>query len=72
MSTVKSYLAAHPSRSAPEADTSCPHCGLEPETFEHPILTCPAKQGAQGRLRPSVTDVGHEAHLWSGTALLKR
>ena len=38
MRAGKSYLAAHPTWRSPDADTSCPRCGLEPETFEHAIL----------------------------------
>ena len=72
MRARKSYLAAHPSWRAPEADTSCPRRGLEPESFEHAILTCPSRQGARARLLPGVTDVGHEAPLWSSLPLLKR
>jgi len=72
MRAVKSYLAAHPSWRAPEADTSCPHCGLERESFEHAILTCPSRQGAHARLLHGVTDVSHEAPLWSSLPLLKR
>ena len=72
MRAGKSYLAAHSSWRAPEADTSCPRCGLEPESFEHAILTCPSRQGACTRLLHGVTDVGHEAPLWSSLPLLKR
>jgi len=72
MRARKSYLAAHPSRTAPEADTSCPHCGLQPETFEHAILTCPSRHGARACLLHSLTDVGPEAPLWSSLPLLKR
>jgi len=43
MRAGKSYLAAHPSWRAPEADTSCPRCGLEPESLQHSILTCPSR-----------------------------
>jgi len=39
MRAGKGYLAAHPTWRSPDADTSCPHCGLEPETFEHAILS---------------------------------
>jgi len=39
MRAGKSYLAAHPTWRSPDADTSCPRCGLEPETFEHAILS---------------------------------
>ena len=39
-----SYLAAHPTWRSPNPDASCPRCGLEPETFEQAILSCPSKQ----------------------------
>ena len=72
MRAGKSYLAAHPTGRSPDADTSCPRCGLEPETFEHAILYCPSKQDVRSRLLHGVTDVGHEAPLWSSLPLLKR
>jgi len=50
MRAGKSYLAAHPTWRSPDPDTSCPRCGLEPEAFEHTILTCPSTQGARSRL----------------------
>jgi len=40
MRAGKSYLATHPTWRSPNADTSCPRCGLQPEPFEHAILTC--------------------------------
>jgi len=49
MTAGKSYLAAHPLWRAPEPDTSCPRCGLERESFDHAILTCPLRQGAHAR-----------------------
>jgi len=42
MRAGKSYLAAHPTWRSPDTDTSCPQCGLEPETFEHAILSFPS------------------------------
>jgi len=42
MTAGKSYLAVHPTWKSPNSDTSCPRCGLEPETFEQAILTCPS------------------------------
>jgi len=72
MRAGKSYLPAHPSWWAPKADTSCPHWGLEPKSFEHAIRTCPSKQGGHARLLRSVPDVGHVAPLWSSLPLLKR
>jgi len=71
MRAGKSYLAAHPTWRSPDADTSSPRCGLEPETFEHAILSCPSKQDVRSRLLHGVTDVGHEAPHWSSVPLLK-
>ena len=72
MRARKSYLAADPTWRSPDADTSCPRCGLEPETFEHAILSCPSRQHSRSRLLHGVTDVGPEAPLWSSLLLLKR
>jgi len=52
MRARKSYLAADPTWRSPEADTSCPRCGLEPETFEHAILSCPSRQHSRSRHSP--------------------
>jgi len=72
MRAGKSYLAAHLTWRSPDADTSCPHCGLEPETFEHTILSCPSRQHCRSRLLHGVTEVGPEAPLWPSLPLLKR
>jgi len=72
MRARKSYLAAHPTWRSPDADTSCPRCGLEPETFEHAILSCPSRQPSRSRLLHGVTDGGLEAPLWTSLPLLKR
>ena len=72
MRAGKSYLAAHRTWRSPDADTSCPRCSLEPETFEHAILSCPLRQHSRSRLLHGVTDVGPEAPLWSSLPLLKR
>ena len=72
MRAGKSDLAAHPTWMSPDADTSSPRCGLEPETFEHAILTCPTRQGARLCLLHGVSSVGQDAPLWSSLPLLKR
>ena len=72
MRAGKGYLAAHPSRRFPAANTSCPRCGLEPETFDHAVLSCPSRQHSRSRLLHGVTDIGPEAPLWSSLPLLKR
>ena len=71
MRAGKSYQAAYPTWRSPDADTSCPRCGLEPETFEHAIPTCPSRQGARSRLLHGITSVGQDAPLWSSLPLLK-
>jgi len=72
MRAGKGYLAAHPTWRASDADTSCPRCCLEPETFEHAILSCPSRQHSRSRLLHGITDVGPEAPLWTSLPLLKR
>jgi len=72
MRAGKSHLAADPTMMSPDTDTSCARCGLEPETFEHAILSCPSRQHSWPRLLHGVTDVGPEAPLWSSLPLLKR
>ena len=72
MRAGKGYLAAHQTWRSPDADTSCPRCGLEPETFEHAILSCPSRQHSRSRRLHGVTDVGPEAPHWSSLPLLKR
>jgi len=72
MRAGKSYLAAHPTWRSPDGDTSCPRCGLEPETFVHAILSCRWRQHSRSPLLHRVTDVGPEAPLWSSLPLLKR
>jgi len=72
MRAGKGYLAAHHTWRSPDADTSCPRCGLEPETFEHAILSYPSRQHSRSRLLHGVTDVRPKAPLWSSHPLLKR
>jgi len=72
MRAGKSYMAAHPTWRSRDANTSCPHCGLEPETFEHAHLAYPSRQYRRSRLVHGVTDVGPEAPLWTSPPLLKR
>ena len=72
MRAGKGYLAAHPTWRSLDADTSCPRCGLEPETFEHAMLFWPSRQHSRSRLLHGVTDIGPEAPLWTSLPLLKR
>jgi len=72
MRAGKSYLATHPTWRSPDADTSCPRCGLEPETFKHAVLTCPSRQGARSLLLHGVTSISQDAPLWFFLPVLKR
>ena len=72
MRAGKGYLAAHPTWRSHEGDTSCPRCGLEPQTFEHAMLSCPSRQHRRLRLLHGVADVGPEAPLWTFLSLVKR
>jgi len=72
MRAGKCYLTAHPTLRSANGDTSCPGCSLEPETFEHAILTCPSRQGTRSCLLHGVSSIGQDAPLWSTLPLLKR
>ena len=64
-----SYLRAHPSWDN-EGPTTCPRCNESPETFEHAILSCPAKEPARHRHIQAVSDLGPNAGVWASAALL--
>ena len=69
MRSGKSYLRAHPSLVS-EVPTTCPSCLSAPETFEHAILRCPAKEPARTCLVQGVLDVAPDAPVWFSAALL--
>jgi len=69
MRSGKSDLRAHPSL-ANDTPTTCPSCLSAPETFEHAILRCSAKEQARTRHLQGVLDVGPDAPVWSSAALL--
>jgi len=60
MRSVKSFLLAHPSRDD-HAPTTCPSCGEVPESFEHAVLHCSAKEPATTRHLQGVTGRGPDA-----------
>jgi len=68
---AKSYLAAHPSRFDEDPDLPCPRGGTEPETFQHAILTCPARARDRYLLVKDVSSLGQEATLWSEPHLIR-
>jgi len=69
MRSGKSYLPAHPSWDS-DAPTTCPSCQSAPETFEHAILHCPAKEPSSTRHLQVMLDVCPDAPVWSSGALL--
>ena len=69
MRSGKSYLRAHPSWDS-DTPTTCPSCRSAPETFEHAILHCAAKEPARTRHLQGVLDIGTDAPVWSSAALL--
>jgi len=71
MRAAKSYLAAHPSWFDEDPDTTCPRCGTEQETFQHAILTCPARTRDRDLLLKDVPSLEHDANLWSEPHLIR-
>ena len=69
MRSGKSYLRAHPSWDS-DVPTTCPRCQDAPETFEHAILHCKARDQARARHLQGVRDIGPDAPVWSSAALL--
>ena len=69
MRSRKSYLRAHPSWDN-DNPTTCPRCSESPETFEHAILSCPAREAARNRHLQAITELGPDPPVWSSAALL--
>jgi len=69
MRSGKSYLRDHPSWDD-DGPTTCPSCNEAPESFEHAILPCWAKESARNRHLQGVTELGPDAPAWSSVALL--
>ena len=69
MRSGKSYLREHPSWDN-EGPTTCPSCQNAPETSEHAILHCSAKEPARTHHLQGVLDIGANAPVGSSAALL--
>jgi len=69
MRSGKSYLRAHPCWDS-DVPTTCPSCQSAPETLEHAIVQCSAKEPARTRHLQGVLDIGPDAPVWSSAALL--
>jgi len=69
MRSGKSYVCADPSWDS-DAPTTCPSCLCAPETFEHAILHCSAKEPARTGHLQGVLVIGPDAPVWSSSPLL--
>jgi len=67
MRSGKRYLPAHPSWDS-DVPTTCPRCKLAPETFEHAILHCSAKEPSRTRHLQGILDIGPDAPVCSSAA----
>ena len=71
MRSAKSYLAAHPSWSNEDPDATCPRFDIGPESFQHAILTCPARKRVRDLLLKDVPSLAHDATTWSHPILIR-
>ena len=71
MRSAKSYLAAHPSWSDESPDPTCPRCETGPESFQHAVLTCPARTRARNLRLKEVSSLAHDAPIWSNHTLIR-
>jgi len=71
MRAAKNYLAAHPSWFNENPDPFCPRCEVEPETFQHAILTCPACARDRELLLNEVSSLGHDPATWTESLLIR-
>jgi len=71
MRSARSYLAAHPSWCDENPDPTCPGCETGPESFQHAILTCPARTQSREPLLKEVSSMAHEATIWSDPLLIR-
>jgi len=69
MRSGKSYLRAYPSWDS-DTPTTCSSCLSAPETFDHAIFRCSAKEPARIRHLQGVLDIGPDAPVRSSGALL--
>jgi len=69
MRAGKSYLAAHPVWFDDYPDTTCPRCGTGPESFQHTMLTSPARSGARNLLLKEASSRGHDTTLCTDPSL---
>ena len=71
MRSAKSYLAAHPSWSDENPDPTCPRCEKGPKSFQHAVLTCPARTRVRNLRLKEVSSLAHDASIWSDPTLIR-
>ena len=71
MRSAKSYLAAHPLWFDENPDLTCPRCETGPESFQHAILTCPARTRVRDGLLKALSSLGHDVAIWSKPHLIQ-
>ena len=71
MRSAKSYLAAHPSWFDEDPNLTCPRCETEPETFQHAILSCPARARDRDLLLKDVSSLGQDDEIWTKPHLVR-
>jgi len=71
MRSANSYLAAHPSWSDENPDPTCPRCETGSESFQHAVLTCPARTRVRNLRLKEVSCLAHDAPIWSDPTLIR-
>jgi len=71
MRTAKAYLAAHASWFDENPNPTCPRCETGPESFQHAILTCPARSRVRDILLKEISSMAHEAKISSDPLLIR-
>ena len=71
MRSGASYLAAHVPWRNRDSSTLSPFCEEDDESFQHPILHCPAKAHPRLTHLSGVGDIGPDGPLWLLVPLLR-
>src|ERR1700712_3213825 len=70
MRAGESYLADHPLWFDGNPAVICPHCTTASESFEHAILTCPAKARERSRILGTISSLGPDSALSTDLPLI--
>jgi len=64
----KSYLRAHPAW-GDDRPTTCPRCCEAPETLEHAVFSCPAREPTSTSHFWGLSDLGPDTPVWCAASL---